>query len=73
VTTATDGKLAFWDATTVINEFVESYKTGTIPGHLKLPTPFYHYQAHLSGVNALDIQSLDGKCHFIASERRTYS
>ncbi|KAG2172335.1 hypothetical protein INT43_004877 [Umbelopsis isabellina] len=67
VTTATDGKLAFWDATRVISDFINSYKTGTVPSHSKLPTPFYHYQAHLSGVNALDIQSLDDGSLIVAS------
>ena len=61
MTTATDGRLALWDATSVINQFVASYKFGKVQGFFKLPSPFYHYQAHLSGVNAVDIREREGK------------
>ncbi|KAI8579739.1 hypothetical protein K450DRAFT_240091 [Umbelopsis ramanniana AG] len=67
ITSATDGKLAFWNATSVVNQFIESYKAGAILELVKLPEPFYSYQAHLSGVNAIDIKQQEDGSFWLAS------
>ena len=53
--------MAFWDATSVVSKFIESYKADAIIEFVKLPEPFYSYQAHLSGVNAINIKQQEGK------------
>ncbi|KAI8369417.1 WD40-repeat-containing domain protein [Radiomyces spectabilis] len=62
-TSATDGKIAFWDVTRELNEAVhavDDLDTDHARPAFKLTEPFYHYQAHMSGVNALQVQLYQG-------------
>lgn len=65
---ATDGSLAFWDLTTVLDPGSPALEPPLEPGlpH-RLGTPCLTVQAHSCGVNSLDTLPTREGCHLVAS------
>ncbi|KAG0173417.1 WD repeat-containing protein 6 [Apophysomyces sp. BC1015] len=67
LTSATDGRIALWDIHEQLHEVLDKVDLETDPTKpaIKLSEPSYSYQAHMSGVNALQAALYRDKNHML--------